>query len=300
MAVNGAAVPASATVVGTNSSKQVIAASLPSADIFVGNGSNLPAVVGVSGDASLANTGAVTNTGINGAAVPASAVVAGTNSSKQVIAAALPSADIFVGNGSNLPVAVAVSGDASLANTGAVTNRGVNGAAVPASATALASNASKQLVSATYQGNGAKVQLSTGTTITSDCVKFDANGNTIDAGAACGSGGGALSVQSGNLGNFTGGSGARLFGTTYQNTLAVPIFVEVTGNINSSGFAQLRALTDSSSSPSTIVGLPSMANQNGSWLAFSFWVLPGNYYQINATNLMTSAGGTGSFWIELH
>jgi hypothetical protein len=39
------------------------------------------------------------------------------------------------------------------------------------------------------QGNGAKVQLSTGTTTTNDCVKYDANGNTIDAGAACGSGG---------------------------------------------------------------------------------------------------------------
>ena len=36
------------------------------------------------------------------------------------------------------------------------------------------------------QGNGAKVQLSTGTTTTNNCVKFDANGNTVDAGAACG------------------------------------------------------------------------------------------------------------------
>lgn len=40
------------------------------------------------------------------------------------------------------------------------------------------------------QGNGAKLQLSTGSTTTNDCVKFDANGNTIDAGAGCGSGGG--------------------------------------------------------------------------------------------------------------
>jgi len=37
------------------------------------------------------------------------------------------------------------------------------------------------------QGNGAKFQLSTGSTTTNDCVKFDANGNTIDAGAACAS-----------------------------------------------------------------------------------------------------------------
>src|SRR5262249_14221566 len=36
------------------------------------------------------------------------------------------------------------------------------------------------------QGNGTKVQLSTGATTANDCVKFDANGNTVDAGAACG------------------------------------------------------------------------------------------------------------------
>ena len=42
----------------------------------------------------------------------------------------------------------------------------------------------------TAQGNGSKVQLSTGSTTTNDCVKFDANGNTADAGAACSSGAG--------------------------------------------------------------------------------------------------------------
>lgn len=36
------------------------------------------------------------------------------------------------------------------------------------------------------QGNGLKTQLSTGSTTTNNCVKFDANGNTVDAGSACG------------------------------------------------------------------------------------------------------------------
>lgn len=81
-----------------------------------------------------------------------------------------------------------LTGDAS--NTAcAITVNQVNGAVVPLSATALASNASRQLIAATLQGNGAKVQASTGTTTTNDCVKFDANGNTVDAGSACGSGG---------------------------------------------------------------------------------------------------------------
>src|SRR5215467_12495473 len=43
----------------------------------------------------------------------------------------------------------------------------------------------------TAQGNGSKVQLSTGTTTTNNCVKYDANGNTVDSGSACGGGGGA-------------------------------------------------------------------------------------------------------------
>ena len=48
---------------------------------------------------------------------------------------------------------------------------------------------------ASTQGNGTKTQMSTGSTTTNDCVKFDANGNTVDAGAACGSGAGSLGVQ---------------------------------------------------------------------------------------------------------
>jgi hypothetical protein len=35
------------------------------------------------------------------------------------------------------------------------------------------------------QGNGAKVQLATGTTTTGNCVKYDANGNAVDAGFGC-------------------------------------------------------------------------------------------------------------------
>ena len=84
--VNGAAVPASAKILGSNSSCQAIAAALTSAHLYVGNGSNLPADVAVSGDLSLLNTGAFTVTQIEGAAIPASAGLVGTNSSKQLTA----------------------------------------------------------------------------------------------------------------------------------------------------------------------------------------------------------------------
>ncbi|HUK60239.1 MAG TPA: hypothetical protein VLV50_13495 [Stellaceae bacterium] len=62
------------------------------------------------------------------------------------------------------------------------------------------------------QGNGTKVQLSTGSTTTNDCVKFDANGNTIDAGAACGSGGGS-GVNQALFGNGSDGNLNSGFGT---------------------------------------------------------------------------------------
>ena len=64
--VNGGAVPASAKVLGSNSSLQPIAAALTSAHIYVGNGSNLPADVAASGDLGLTNAGVFTVIGLDG------------------------------------------------------------------------------------------------------------------------------------------------------------------------------------------------------------------------------------------
>jgi len=46
------------------------------------------------------------------------------------------------------------------------------------------------LASKTIAGTGANLRLSTGSTADNDCAKFDAAGNIVSAGAACGSGGG--------------------------------------------------------------------------------------------------------------
>ena len=65
-------------------------------------------------------------------------------------------------------------------------------------------------VGGTFQGNGSKIQLSTGTTTTNHCVKFDSNGNTVDSGSACGSGGGGTpggssgQIQYNSAGSFGG------------------------------------------------------------------------------------------------
>jgi hypothetical protein len=66
----------------------------------------------------------------------------------------------------------------------------VNSAVVPLSSTVVGTNSSRQIVAATVQGNGTKVQLSTGATTTGNCAKYDASGNAIDSGIPCGTSGG--------------------------------------------------------------------------------------------------------------
>lgn len=89
---------------------------LTSAHLLVGNASNVGADVAVSGDVTLANTGAFT--------IAASAIVDSKVSASAAIAfaklAALTSAHILVGNGSNVATDVAISGDVTLSNAGAV------------------------------------------------------------------------------------------------------------------------------------------------------------------------------------
>ena len=63
---------------------------------------------------------------------------------------------------------------------------------------------------APYTGTGTKTVTSTGAGTSGDCAKWDANGNIVDAGAACGSGGGSTSgtVNSGTTGQFAYYTGA--------------------------------------------------------------------------------------------
>ena len=59
------------------------------------------------------------------------------------------------------------------------------------------------------QGNGVKLQLSTGSTTTNDCVKFDANGNTVDSGGSCGTS--SMVYPGAGVANSTGSA----WGTSY-------------------------------------------------------------------------------------
>jgi len=120
---------------------------LDSAKILVGNGSNKATEVSVSGDITIANTGAVTiaNDAVEQAMIADDAVGADQLASDAVVSAsiadgsivnadvnasaaiahtklaAVPDGQIIVGSGSTVPTAVAISGDVTLANSGAVT-----------------------------------------------------------------------------------------------------------------------------------------------------------------------------------
>ena len=58
----------------------------------------------------------------------------------------LASGDIFLGNGSNVPTQVAVGGDVTMTNTGVITNTGINGTAVPVSASLLGTNSLGRII----------------------------------------------------------------------------------------------------------------------------------------------------------
>ena len=101
----------------TNSLSGLKLAALPSTQILVGNASNVASAVSVSGDATLSNTGALT--------ISAGAIVDSKVSAAAAIQfsklAALPSANILVGSALNVATAVAMSGQGSLSNAGALT-----------------------------------------------------------------------------------------------------------------------------------------------------------------------------------
>ena len=81
------------------------------------------------------------------------------------------------------PPALVVGGSPIGSGTGTVTS--VTASAPLASSGGVTPNIT--IVSA--QGNGSKVQLSTGTPVSGDCTQFDLNGNTVDSGAPCGGSG---------------------------------------------------------------------------------------------------------------
>lgn len=108
-----------------------LAVALASGKIFMGNGSGVAAAVTPSGDATTTNAGVFSVVGLNGTLLSglATGLLKNTTGGVPVIATAgtdylavaLASTKFLVGNGSGVATPVNMSGDATLANTGAVT-----------------------------------------------------------------------------------------------------------------------------------------------------------------------------------
>lgn len=138
---------------GATVASSVSSLPLVSGNIIVGNASNLGASVAVSGDATLANTGALAVAAVGGSTAAdihtsqlATAAATNANTASAIVRrdgsgnfaagtitaaltgtasgnapAALASGDVFVGNASNIAAAVALTGDVSITNAGATT-----------------------------------------------------------------------------------------------------------------------------------------------------------------------------------
>jgi hypothetical protein len=95
---------------------------------------------------------------------------------------------------------------------------------LPTLGTAAAQNTSAFQTPLTFTGNGTKTASSTGTVTSSDCAKWDGNGNVVDSGSPCSSWA-ALASGTNTTGTLTIGSGASLTptgtGTITANALPV-------------------------------------------------------------------------------
>lgn len=160
--VNGGAIPASATLLASNGSDQIVAASLtmggdlsgsypnptvakvnglavPVSEPFVGTNSSgqfIASTIVTSGDVSGNLPGPLTVTGVNGVGVPASELFLATDASGHLIGATL-----------------AMGGDLSGLLPNPIVS-GVEGAAIPLSAALLGTNSSRQLIAASTTMGG--------------------------------------------------------------------------------------------------------------------------------------------------
>jgi hypothetical protein len=130
------------------------------------------------------------------------------------------------------------------------------------------------------QGNGAKVQHSTGTTTTGHPATFDANGNIIDNGAGC------------NNPTIHRVTGSRASTTIYQNTSLCPMTLNISMNYGSVGslFIQVGSLVDVTAGSAIV-----LQNAADSQASGTVTVPPSSYY-----NAYVDVGGTPSYWIETY
>ena len=186
----------------TNATTTNVSVPLTDTHILVGNGSNVATDVALSGDATITNTGVLTlnnqsvtfakiqniaTSRILGRSTAGSGVVeelsigTGLSLSGGILSATglsntLTDTYIYVGNGSNVATAVAVSGDVTLANTGAMTIG--NQAVTFAKFQNIATN---RLIGRSTAGNGSMEELNIGSglSLTGGTLSCTVAGGTV-------------------------------------------------------------------------------------------------------------------------
>lgn len=122
--------------------------------------------------------------------------------------------------------------------------------------------------------------IDTGSVTVSDLAGTGTRMVTADASGALGT----QALPSSGVTTQSVVTGSRALGTIYHNTGLTPMMVTVTVGCVAAGganFGQAKALTDASSTPTTVVA----STFNGSATAtvyehLTFWVLPGHYYEV--------------------
>ena len=129
--------------------------------------------------------------------------------------------------------------------------------------------------SATVQGNGAKVQLGTGTLTAGHCLQADSNANVVDAGGACttGGGGGTVTAASTNQMAWYASNGTVVTGLA---SLASGVLVTSAGSVPSIS----RTLPSGLSIPSPSLVTPALGTPSSGNLS-------------NETGLPLTSGVTG-------
>jgi hypothetical protein len=96
-------------------------------------------------------------------------------------------------------------------------------------------------------------------------------------------------------GTVTDFTGARSFGTTYQNTTGGAIYVSGCGFTNGSSVGSLTGLVGVSTPTLQVFGMEYTATVNSGQAGFGFMVPSGYFYTINATGAIN---GTSPVWTE--
>jgi len=158
---------------------------------------------------------------------------------------------------------------------------GIPNSALVNSSTTIGGQSTALGASTTNQGNGPKIQLSTGTTTTNDCVQYDVNGNTTDAGSPCGSGGGSVSITGGN-GILV--SPSPITGTgVVSNTITTNAQIGTTYATQTTDGGKIVSLNNAS----TVAVSLSSATTTGFGLGFGL-----DYYNIGAGTVTVTPTGT--------